>query len=111
MQTSTVRPQTEWRGRDGGWRRRRRVWQYAAKAVVMGGDLEGWPHPVTRNHNRDRLAQRRQYVQLYQHRMLAGRRQQAPGPSAAAQEPPILQVHSSFSPPIQKMQHAHLLLM
>ena len=92
-------------------RRRRRVWQYAAKAVLMGGEVEGWPHPATRDPNRERLAQRRQYVQLYQHRMLAGRRQQAPHPEAAAQETPILQVCSSFLPPIQAVQHAHWLLM
>lgn len=58
----------------------RRVWQYAAKAVMMDGDPEGWPQQVSRDCTRSRLAQRRQYVQLYQRRLLARRRQRLPSP-------------------------------
>lgn len=56
----------------------RRVWQYAAKAVMMDGDPEGWPQQVSRDCTRNRLAQRRQYVQLYQRRLLARRRHRLP---------------------------------
>jgi len=41
----------------------------------VGGAPEGWPRGPNRERTRDRLAQRRQYVQLWQHHLLTARRQ------------------------------------
>ncbi len=62
---------------------RRRVWQYAAKAVLMDAHLEGWPAPMR---NRERLAQRRQYISLYQRKLQLGRQQQRSGQQLTADE-------------------------
>lgn len=53
---------------------RRRVWQYAAKAVLADVSIEGWPGSLR---NRDRLAQRRQYISLYQRKLHLARQQEA----------------------------------
>jgi type II secretory pathway pseudopilin PulG len=55
---------------------RRRVWQYAAKAVLTDVVLDGWPGSLR---NRDRLAQRRQYISLYQRKLQLARQQKASG--------------------------------
>jgi hypothetical protein len=52
----------------------RRIWQYAARAVLLDVDLEGWPGSLR---NRDRLAQRRQYIKLYQRKLQLARQQKA----------------------------------
>ena len=53
---------------------RRRVWQYAANAVLADVNIEGWPGSLR---NKDRLAQRRQYISLYQRKLHLARQQKA----------------------------------
>lgn len=49
----------------------------------MDVHLEGWPASIR---NRDRLAQRRQYISLYQRKLQLARQQQASGQQLTAGE-------------------------